>query len=133
MEILENHLDQAKVYTSLILNANAIDRAERTIKNVTMQLNEDNTKLESILQEIRDVWTDPEKLKMLARIKGVQLGRRRVADLTEKEMEFRDMLDEGIVLSKRVEMLNNDMEKAKSNLNMARKEMEANRASLNME
>ncbi len=131
--VLKNRLDQAKVYTSLIQNAEAIDKAEQAIKNITMQINENNTKLEPIRKEVMDVRTDKEKLKMLARLKEVQLGRKKVTDLTEEETAFRDMLDAGVNLSKNVEMLRNNIETAKVNLNTARNMFAASRAKLSIE
>lgn len=131
--VLKKRLEQAKVYTSLIMNAESIDAAEQAIKNIELQINDHNEKLGPIRKEVEEARTDKEKLKMLARLKAVQLNKIKVTELTEKESDFRDMIDTGVNLSKTVEMLRNNLETAKTRLNTAQNMFAASRAKLSIE
>ena len=130
--VLEARAKRVDVYINLVKSSEAIDTAERAIAAATVQIKNNQKELEPIRDEVVAARQDPKKLEMLAKIKGVQLGRLKGTDLNDEESQLRARLEKGISLAKNIDMLRNNIAKSNVDLNTARNLFNANYTSLTM-
>lgn len=132
-EVLKERADKIDIYISLVKNSAIIDSSEQQITAAKVQIAKHKEKLDPIREEIVAARQDPEKMKILAKIKAVQLGRIKITALNDEEATLLAKYEEGVSLAKSIGLLRRNIEKARVDLNNARNLFNANYASLTLQ